>query len=540
MQRAVGARSCVPHIGAATCRRGASRPLWPRQHHRPVAAPPEDTVMAISRSAVSGGVSAKAFQLRAWVQGREVLMLVDSGSTNSFIDRSLAETIQGAQPLLRAYRVRVADGRELICSAVIPNCLWCSQGHNFNTNLKVLTLGAYGAILGMDWLEAHSPMTVDCRAKHLQFFQHGTSVSLHGHEAESTTCLLVNALQLQSLCRNNAVTHVVCLFAISDDTQTAAPTPPCLQEVLVEFADVFGQPEGLPPRCSCDHHIPLVSGAQPFSSRPYRHKTEHKDEIERQVAELLKSVVIQLSTSPFSSPAILVKKKGGTRRLCVDYRQLNALTCIAKYPVPVIEELLDELLKSVVIQLSTSPFSSPAILVKKKGGTRRLCVDYRQLNALTCIAKYPVPVIEELLDELHGACWFSKLDLRTGYHQIRLAEGEDYKTAFQTHSGHYEFKVLSFGLVGGPATFNGAIQTTLQPVNRKCTLSFFGDILVFSKTLPEHREHLRQVLELLRKDHWKVKLSKCEFGQQQLSYLGHVIIAQGVSTEPSKIAAVAS
>lgn len=159
--------------------------------------PAEDTVMAISRSAISGGVSAKAFQLRAWVQGREVLMLVDSGSTNSFIDQSLAETIQGAQPLPRAYRVRVADGGELICSAIVPNCLWCSQGHNFTTDLKVLTLGAYDAILGMDWLEAHSPMTVDWRAKHLQFLQHGNAVSLRGHEAESTTCLLINALQLQ-------------------------------------------------------------------------------------------------------------------------------------------------------------------------------------------------------------------------------------------------------------------------------------------------------------------------------------------------------
>ena len=109
-----------------------------------------------------------------------------------------------------------------------------------------------------------------------------------------------------------------------------------------------------------------------------------------------------------------------------------------------------------------------------------------------------MPIIEELLDELHGAKWFSKLDLRAGYHQIRLAPGEEYKTAFQTHQGHFEFTVVSFGLAGAPATFLGAVTTTLKPVNRVCVVSFFDDILVSSFSLVEHAEHLRQVLALLR------------------------------------------
>lgn len=154
------------------------------------------------------------------------------------------------------------------------------------------------------------------------------------------------------------------------------------------------------------------------------------------------------------------------------------------------------------------------------------------------MGKYPVPVIEELLDELHGAQWFSKLDLRTGYHQIRLAEGEEFKTAFQTHFGHFEFKVMGAGLAGGPGTFNGAMNTTLHPLLRKCVLVFFDDILVFSKTLEDHKQHLKEVLQLLRRDHSKVKRSKCAFGRQQLTYLGHVVSAQGVATEPTKIQAV--
>lgn len=173
--------------------------------------------------------------------------------------------------------------------------------------------------------------------------------------------------------------------------------------------------------------------------------------------------------------------------------------------------------------------------MRKKDGTWRLCVDYRQLNALIVKTKYPVPIIEELLDELSGAQWFSKLDLRAGYHQIRMVEGEEHKTAFQTHFSHFEYKVMSFGLTRAPATFQSAMNTTLVPVLRKCALVFFDDILIYSPTLQSHIEHLRTVLQLLLQDQWQVKPSKCSFAQQQVSHLGHVIGIQGVSTEPKKI-----
>lgn len=127
-------------------------------------------------------------------------------------------------------------------------------------------------------------------------------------------------------------------------------------------------------------------------------------------------------------------------------------------------------------------------------------MDLRHLNAITVKGKYPILVIDELLDELAGACWFSKLDLTAGYHQIRLAPGEEYKNAFQTQNGHYEFTVMAFGLSEAPGTFQGSRNFDLSPVLRKCALVFFDDILVFSKTYRKHLKHVRQVLEILQKE----------------------------------------
>jgi hypothetical protein len=140
------------------------------------------------------------------------------------------------------------------------------------------------------------------------------------------------------------------------------------------------------------------------------------------------------------------------------------------------------------------------------------------------------------MDGLAGAYWFSKLDLRASFHQIRLAPGEEYKTAFQTHQDHYEFTVMAFGLTGAPATFQSAMNATLAPVLRKFKLIFFDDILVYSMSFEEHVSHLHQVRSILRDNNWQVKLSKCEFGRQQVAYLGHVMNGEGVATDPSKIA----
>lgn len=151
-----------------------------------------------------------------------------------------------------------------------------------------------------------------------------------------------------------------------------------------------------------------------------------------------------------------------------------------------------------------------------------------------------MPLIDELLDELGQASWFSKLDLCSGFHQILLQPGEEFKTAFQTYFGQFEFHVMPFGLTEAPGTFQEAMNSTLAPVLQKFVLVFFDDILIYSCSYEEHLDHLKQVFELLQAHEWKLKLSKCAFAPRQINYLGHIISGEGVSTDPEKITAVFS
>lgn len=257
------------------------------------------------------------------------------------------------------------------CTHEITNCKWWMQGHQFCNNFRMLPLGNYDIILGMDWLESISPMQVDWANKWMEFNHQGASIRVQGLLSTPVQCSPVTCHQLNGMSRRGSLSYMVQLQPVT--RQEDINIPDQVQHIIQDYKEIFQEPEGLPPRRTCDHIITLVPGAKPINLRPYRHNPALKDEIEKQISDMLSSGVIQHSQSPFASPAILVKKKNGTWRLVIDYRQLNAIT------------------------------------VK---------------------TKYPVPVIEELLDELTGAQWFTKLDLWSGYHQIRMAAGEEYKTAF--------------------------------------------------------------------------------------------------------------
>nr|KYP44182.1 Retrovirus-related Pol polyprotein from transposon 297 family [Cajanus cajan] len=199
---------------------------------------------------------------------------------------------------------------------------------------------------------------------------------------------------------------------------------------------------------------------------------------------------------------------------------------------------LEDLLKKQLVRSSVSSWGAPVLLVRKKDGGSRLCVDYRQLNKLTIKNKYPLPRIDDLMDQLRGASVFSKIDLRSGYHQIRVKEGDILKTAFRTRYGHYEYVVMPFGVTNAPAVFMDYMNKIFRPFLDKFVVVFIDDILIYSRTREEHGEHLRTVLEILKAKQLYAKLSKCEFWLDEVKFLGHVISAEGIVVDPAKVESV--
>lgn len=167
-----------------------------------------------------------------------------------------------------------------------------------------------------------------------------------------------------------------------------------------------------------------------------------------------------------------------------------------------------------------------------------MCVDYRRVNDLTIKNKYPIPLIDESIDELRGAKWFTKVDLRSVYHQIRVATEDVYKTAFRTHQGLYEFKVMPFGLTIAPATFQSLMNEVFSKKLRKSVLIFFDDILIYNSNYDDHLRHLDEVLLIMEQQQLFAKWSMCSFAQQKLKYLGHLISYDGVAADPSKVQAM--
>jgi len=176
--------------------------------------------------------------------------------------------------------------------------------------------------------------------------------------------------------------------------------------------------------------------------------------------------------------------------------------------------------------------------VKKKDGSQRMCIDYRALNKLTVKNRYPLPRIDDVFDQLQGAAWFSKIDLRSGYHQMRVREGDVEKTAFRTRYGHYEFVVMPFGLTNAPAAFMDLMNRVLSPMLDRFVIVFIDDILVYSKTEEDHKAHLSEVLETLRKNKLYAKFSKCEFWLKEVQFLGHIVNEEGIKVDPAKVSAV--
>ncbi|GJY21202.1 putative reverse transcriptase domain-containing protein [Tanacetum coccineum] len=190
------------------------------------------------------------------------------------------------------------------------------------------------------------------------------------------------------------------------------------------------------------------------------------------------------------------------------------------------------------IRPSSSPWGAPVLFVKKKDGSFRMCIDYRGLNKLTVKNRYLLPRIDDLFDQLQGSSVYSKINLRSGYHQLRVREEYIPKTAFRTRYGHYEFQVMPFGLTNAPVVFMDLMNRVCKPYLDKFVIVFIDDILIYSKNKKEHEEHLKAVLELLKKEKLYAKFSKCEFWIPKVQFLGHVIDSQGIHVDPAQIESI--
>jgi len=253
--------------------------------------------------------------------------------------------------------------------------------------------------------------------------------------------------------------------------------------ILHDFKDMFrtSLPDHPPPEREVDHRIDLVEGATPVARPYYRLSYSEMDELKKQ---------------------------------------------------------LDESLQKGLIQPSKSPWAAPVLFVKKKDGTMRMCIDYRGLNAKTIKNRYPLPRTDDLLDRLHGAKVFSKIDIRQAYNRVKIYPRDVQKTAFITRYGHYEYLVMPFGLTNAPATFQTLMNDALKPFLDNFVIVYLDDILIFSNTVEEHEQHLRQVLRKLADHQLYAKASKCEFFRTEVDFRGHIVGADGLKMEPSKIKAI--
>ncbi|KAJ3708704.1 hypothetical protein LUZ61_012409 [Rhynchospora tenuis] len=412
-----------------------------------------------------------------------ICILIDTGSTHSFINPAIISKDKWAITTTSPLHVRIANGTEMATSTKCNDLPFSLQNQELTGTMRLLNIQGYDIILGMDWLAQHGPMTIDWQLGQLQLFKSGQKLVFQVQNELSEVKLCQEVLQPSKEANKGSLMLLAHIMLVDDSPPQPKPVPPPLQSVLGNFNHIFQEPTSLPPHRSVDHAIALQEGSKPVSMRPYRYSYFQREEIER---------------------------------------------------------IVEDLLANNFIRPSTSPYSSPVLLVKKKDNTWRLCIDYRQLNEVTIKNKYPIPIIDDLLDELKGANYFSKVDLRSGYHQIRMADSDAFKTAFRTHHGHFEFLVMPFGLTNAPATFQTLMNNIFKPYIRKFVLVFFDDILIYSQTMEDHVSHVSQVLQVLSDNQLFAKKSKCDFGLNQIEYLGHIISDQGVATDPTKVQSMLS
>ena len=481
-----------------------SAEVWfdsPSRYHPVEAAPVMSNISSPVFASTTGG-HLPLITTRA--SGLSLSTLLDTGASHDFISATTAKSLGLRIQSSKWSQVTLADGgKQSILGRATLRLSIGPLRLAVNPYVLPMLTDTASYILGSETLQKYSAV-INYQTQQVSL-RKGTLVcrvplSISSEPPDSQTPLHVN-FALTAICKQTEPESIgrkeatrllrrgahallvrpkLSLNSVTSDSATAKDHPQ-LQALLHEYADIFQEVPGLPPMRPVDHTIPLIPGSQPVSRPMYRLSPLELEEVKRQVTDLLKKGMIRPSTSPYSAPILFVGKKDGSLRMCIDYRGLNATT------------------------------------VKNR---------------------YPLPRVDDLLDKLKGASYFSSIDLQQGYNQIRISETDIPKSAFRTPFGHYEYTVLSFGLANAPATFQAVMDRIFRPHIDKFVICYLDDILVYSKTLEEHLQHLRVVLDVLRQQQLYAKSSKCHWAQPQIEYLGHIVSADGVRMDPKKVASV--
>ncbi|KAA3470922.1 reverse transcriptase [Gossypium australe] len=399
------------------------------------------------------------------------------GSTHSYVASAVSGTLNmNSETTSREMTVLSPLGQSVVVNKLFRSVPLEVQGSIFPADLMELPFGEFDLILGLDWLVRYRA-NLDCAAKRVVLRTPEDDEVLVIGERRDYLSHIVSALKAERMVRKGCMAFLNFVSALDAKEVTVNEV-----RTVKEFVDVFLEElPGLPPDREVEFRIELLPGTAPVSIAPYRMAPKELVELKAQIQELFDRGFIRPSVSPWG---VLV------------------------------------------------------LFVKKKDGSMRICIDYRQLNKLTIKNKYPLPRIDDLFDQLKGASVFSKIDLRSGCHQLKVKEADIHKTVFRTRYGHYEFLVMPFGLTNAPATFMDMMNRVFQPYLDRFVVVFIDDILVYSKTEEEHESHLRVVLQILREKQLYAKFSKCEFWLKEVTFLGHVVSAEGIRVDPRKIEAV--
>ncbi|KAD4584729.1 hypothetical protein E3N88_22330 [Mikania micrantha] len=375
--------------------------------------------LSLSPAPLLGVASPKVLRVTGFIAGHSVSILIDSGSTHNIIQPRVASFLNLQVSPIQPFSVMIGNGEFIHCTGYCPEVTLCMAKHQFSFPLFILPIEGPDIVLEIAWLSSLGKIVADFSVPSISFTHQGDYISLTGEPFSSPASSSI----IHHLLNKNAIASMHTLIF---EHEPVSPTPiipphpnPHIQTLLQTFSHIFQTPSALPPPRHHDHHIHLHPNSQPVNIHPYRYPHYQKE---------------------------------------------------------IMSNLIKDMLKEGVIKPSASPYSSPVLLVRKKDGTCRFCVDYRALNTLTIKDRFPIPTVDELLDELYGAQVFSKLDLRSGYHQIRVAPEDTQKTAFRTTDGHYEFLVMPFGLSNAPSTFQAAMNDIFRDVLRRF-INYYGHVI---------------------------------------------------------------